>query len=304
MKYKQQSEVDWSQEEEVSKGTGNLCFHHSEPDERRSKYGRNSMDFGQAKDRSIQKNLETSSKQSVLVQLKVAQKKGLQFYQTRSHAIVLHKTLLAMRIEKVVCMKTKEELYHKVYQSPRLPRVVLKANSQSGQQDQQEEDARTSCDHPSASQSSRETWCNNVDYRIPGKHHSAVEQQDTNRRDTVKKLIQQFESDPNKESFVQDLNKSEEIDEFSEKSQKLIADMNNTDIFELCETSSKKQCPECAFCWEIGIVYCTCGRYLKSSQRTEELDKNSYDVLPIPGNVIKKNTIRGAKHGVDRGENY
>ena len=137
-----------------------------------------------------------------------------------------------------------EELYHKVYQSPRLPRVVLIANSQCGQQDQQEQDARTSCDHPSASdRSSRETWCNNVDYRIPGIPHSAVEQQDTNRRDTVKKLIQQFESHPNKESFLQDLNKTEEINEFIEKSQKLIADMNNTEIFELCETSSKKHGP-------------------------------------------------------------
>ena len=83
---------------------------------------------------------------------------------------------------------------------------MLKANSQSGQKDQQEQDARTSCDHPSASQSSRETWCNNVDYRIPAIHHSAVEQLDTNRRDTVKKLIQQFESHPNKESFLQDMN--------------------------------------------------------------------------------------------------
>ena len=99
-------------------------------------------------------------------------------------------------------MKTKAELYHKVFQSPRLPRVVLKANSQSGQQDQQEQDARAFCDHPSASQSSRETCCNNIDYRIPGKPHSAVEQQDTNRRDKVKKLSQRFKSHPVKETFL------------------------------------------------------------------------------------------------------
>ena len=39
--------------------------------------------------------------------LKVAQKKGLQFYQTRSHAIVLYNTLPAICIEKAACMKTK-----------------------------------------------------------------------------------------------------------------------------------------------------------------------------------------------------
>ena len=33
---------------------------------------------------------------------------------------------------------------------------------------------------------------------------------------------------------------------FSEKSKKSITDMGNTEIFELCETSSKKQCSDCA----------------------------------------------------------
>ena len=135
--------------------------------------------------------------------------------------------------------------YHKVYFTPRSPRVVLKPNSHSGQQDQQEQEARTSCDHPSGSKGSGETWCNNVDYRIPDIPLSAVEQQDTDRKDKVKRLIHQFESHPNKESFLQDLNQTEKTNKFSEKSQELIADMNNTEIFELCESSSKKQCPEC-----------------------------------------------------------
>ena len=94
--------------------------------------------------------------------------RGLQFYQTRSHAIVLHDTLPAFRIEKTVCMKTKEKLYLKVRSTPRLPRVVLKAKSHSGQQDQREQDARSSRDQPSESKSYRETWNNAVDYRIPG----------------------------------------------------------------------------------------------------------------------------------------
>ena len=233
--------------------------------------------------------------------LEFAQKRGLQFYQTRSHAIVLYNTLPAVCIGKAVCMKTKEELYHKVYLTPRLQRVVLKANSHSGQQDQQEQDARTSCDQPSGSQSTRETWCNNVDYRIPGIHLSAVEQQDTNRKDKVERLIQQFESHPNKESFLQDMNQTEKIGDFSEKSQKLIADMNNTEIFELCGPSSKKQCSDCNLFWEIGIVYCTCGRCfflnkksrkeLRSSTRTTT---TSYQFL---AKLSKKGNSRGAKHG-------
>ena len=57
--------------------------------------------------------------------LKLTQEKGLQFYQTRSHAIVLYNTLPAACIEKAVCMKTKDELIQKIHLTPRLPRVVL-----------------------------------------------------------------------------------------------------------------------------------------------------------------------------------
>ena len=87
---------------------------------------------------------------------------------------------------------------------------------------------------------------------------------------------------------------------FCEKSKKLITDMGNTEIFELCETSSKKQCPDCALCWEIGIVYCSCGRCLKPSQRTKKLDKKNYDALSIPSYVIKKNLHHGAQHGASQ----
>ena len=112
---------------------------------------------------------------------KLAQEKGLLFCQTRSHAIVLCDTLPAVCIEKVVCMRTKDEPYEKVRLTPRVPRVVLKSNSQIGLQDQREQDAMTSHNQPSGSKSTEETRSNTVDYRIPGVPLSAVEQQDTYR---------------------------------------------------------------------------------------------------------------------------
>ena len=159
----------------------------------------------------------------------------------------------AVCIEKAVSMKTKEELYHKICLTPGLPRVVLEANSHSGQQGQREQDARTSCDQPSESKSSRETENNTVDSRIPDIHLSTVEQQDTTRKDKVKKLAHE-------ESVFQDLSETQKINKFSEESKDLIADMNHTEIFQLCETSSKKQYSNCNSYWEIGIVYCICGR--------------------------------------------
>ena len=58
--------------------------------------------------------------------------------------------------------------------------------------------------------------------------------------------------------------------------------MGNYEIFELCETSSKKQCPDCNFCNLIGIVYCSRGRCLTPSQSTKKLDKKNFDALSIP----------------------
>ena len=61
------------------------------------------------------------------VDIKLAQKKGLKFYQTRSNAIILHETLPVYCIPNVVRMETGEVVYEKVYMSPRLlPKISLK----------------------------------------------------------------------------------------------------------------------------------------------------------------------------------
>ena len=59
------------------------------------------------------------------VDINVALKKGLKFYQTRSNAIILHETLPAYRILKVVRMETGEVIYEKVYASPRPPPKIF-----------------------------------------------------------------------------------------------------------------------------------------------------------------------------------
>ena len=119
---------------------------------------------------------------------------------------------------------------------------------------------------------------------------------DTKRKETVKRLIQQFENHPNRDLLLQDFNKTDEINPFSEESKDLILDMGNTEIFEVYETSSKKQCPDCALYWEVGIVYCTCGQCLRPTERNRQVNK-TFDVLSIPGYVIKKNTSHGARYG-------
>ena len=70
---------------------------------------------------------EETSKHGVLSDIKLAQKEGLKFYQTRSDAIILHETLPACCIRKVVRMETGKVIYEIVYMSPQLPpKISLK----------------------------------------------------------------------------------------------------------------------------------------------------------------------------------
>ena len=229
--------------------------------------------------------------------LELAQERGLQFYQTRSHAVVVYNTLPAACIEKAVCMKTTDEIYQKVLFTPRVPRLVLKSNSQYGLQDPQNQDARSSWEASSDSKSYGDTYNNTVDHKIAGVPLSAVEQQNTTRENKVKRLIEKFDNHKHKDSFMQDLRQTEKINKFSKESQDSIADMNNIEIFELCENSSKQQRPDCSAYWDMGIFYCSCGGNMKSTRSPTEFDQNNRDVTSIPRYVIKKNRSRGAEHG-------
>ena len=61
------------------------------------------------------------------VDINLAVRKGLKFYQTRSNAIILHETLPALCIPKIVRMETREVTFEKVFMSLRLPpKISLK----------------------------------------------------------------------------------------------------------------------------------------------------------------------------------
>ena len=143
-------------------------------------------------------------------------------------AITLFNTSPAICIEKVVFMKTGEDLHSKVYQSPRSPRrTVLTPNLYHGRQDLSFPKARTSADHQSKrsevyeetrSAKFEETRSGNIDFIIQGLPHSTVQKEDYDRRELVKKLIRQFDTHLNRDSPMEGLNKTEEFNQFSEKS--------------------------------------------------------------------------------------
>ena len=134
-------------------------------------------------------------------------------------------------------MKTKDQPYQRESEILR-PRVVLRSNSQSGSQDLPVQEARSFWESQQDAESYGETRSNTADYRVPVILISTVKLQDARRQNNVTKLIEMFEKHQHKEQFLKDMSQKQEINRFSEESQKLLEDMNQTEIFELCENSA------------------------------------------------------------------
>ena len=94
--------------------------------------GANSTRSDETKDRAIQEYLETSPEYSKLVRVENSLKRKDCCFTKQGRMQSFYDTLPAVCIEKVVCMKTKDELFQKVRLTPRVPRAVLKSNSQIG----------------------------------------------------------------------------------------------------------------------------------------------------------------------------
>ena len=93
------------------------------------------------------------------VNLPVAQKKGLTFYQTQSNAIILHDSVPADCIERVVNMKSKEILYESAYFSSRPPpKIVPKTAWQVRHEDHQHADERNSDVEHGDTRSQNDIW--------------------------------------------------------------------------------------------------------------------------------------------------
>ena len=133
-----------------------------------------------------------------------AQQRGLQFYQTKSSAVVLYDTLPAEFIEQAICMKTEEQLYQR--ESER-PFVALKANSQCESQDPLSQELRSSWETQSDAQSVGKPDATLWITESPGMSFSTFQEQDEQRQFTVAKLIEKFESHKYKEQFLQDIAK-------------------------------------------------------------------------------------------------
>ena len=103
-----------------------------------------------------------------------------------------------------------------------------------------------------------------MDFRIPGLAHSVVKHAQSTR---VRQLIQKIENHPNRHPFQQDQRQNQSSNPISPKSKPLIRDVGNIELCELLGTEPKAQCKICLSYWNIGIVYCTCGHFLRKGKK-------------------------------------
>ena len=129
-----------------------------------------------------------------------------------------------------------------------------------------------------------------IDFRVSGLPHAVVKQAENFR---VRELVKKIESHPHRQALQADLQQSNANNPSSEKSKKMIRDLGNVELFELCEIIPKVQCSECLLYWDEGIVHCTCGHLLRENQSSRRILQWKLDLLSIPNYVIKKGRLHG-----------
>ena len=126
----------------------------------------------------------------------------------------------------------------------------------------------------------RERIEEDIDFKMPGLPHCIVKQfQSAN----VRELIQKIENHPNRQALQRDLQQSQSFNPFSQESKQMIHEVGNIELCELLDTEPKTQCKVCLPYWDIGIVYCTCGHFLrKGTEENKKFIKYTMDLLSIP----------------------
>ena len=223
------------------------------------------------------------------------------FCQKRSNAIILHDTLPACCISKVVVMKSEDIIHQKVYVSPRPPpKFSYKDNwmcdldsevaesskntqrIQTKPKTQLSSTVRPVCGpestkrcvltpkHVEEDQTGMarpvlvdEKEEHEIDFRVPGLSHAVVKEAEHLR---YQELVEKIENHPHREALHADLQQNNVYNPFSNNSKEMIRELVNVELFELCETIPKVQCSHCVLHWNQGIVHCTCGQCLIDSE--------------------------------------
>ena len=133
-----------------------------------------------------------------------------------------------------------------------------------------------------------------IDFNIPGVPHSTVKQL---HGASVRELIQKIENHPNRHALQRDLQQSLSFNPFSQESKEMIHEVGNIGLCELLDMEPKAQCKVCLSYWDAGIVYCTCGHFLRNgTEENKKFVQHTVDLLSIPNDTT--GTVTGRSQGI------
>ena len=140
----------------------------------------------------------------------------------------------------------------------------------------------------------------NIDFNIPGLPHSAVKR---SHGVNVQNLIQKIENHPQRHALQSDLQQHRPFNPFSKESRDVIKAAGNTELRELHDVEPKAQCKVCLSYWDVGIVYCTCGHFLRDDTKEDKkYIKFTLDLFSIPNYFIRKGRPHGHHYGKKEGD--
>ena len=140
----------------------------------------------------------------------------------------------------------------------------------------------------------------NIDFNIPGVPHSTVKR---SHGVNVRNLIQKIENHPQRHALQSDLQQHRQFNPSSKESQDVIKAAGNTELCELLNVEPKAQCKVCLSCWDVGIVYCTCGHFLRDdTTENKKFVQYTLDLSRFPITTSRKDdttgTVTGRKKGI------
>ena len=128
----------------------------------------------------------------------------------------------------------------------------------------------------------------NIDFNIPRVPNSMVKR---SHGVNVHNLIQRIENHPQRQALQSDLQQHRPFNPFSRESQDAINAAGNIELCEIVDVEPKAQCRTCLTYWEVGIVYCTCGHFLKDdTTANKKYIKSVLDLFSIPSFYIRPAT--------------
>ena len=139
----------------------------------------------------------------------------------------------------------------------------------------------------------------NIDFNISGVPNAMVKR---SHGINVHILIQKIENHPQRQSLQSDLQQHRAFNPFSKESKDAITAAGNTELCEIVNVEPKSQCRACLTYWDAGIVYCTCGHFLRDdTTENKKYISSVLDLFSIPNFYIRKGRPHGHRYGKKEG---